>query len=66
MAAVKCIFVLTNNELVTVSGADAGTYPIHDNKCNILISATEYQIYPLNGAYCSIDTLGQVRTTVNT
>ena len=66
MAAVKCLFYIKDNELTTISGADAGTYPILDNHANILISATAYQIKPYDGAYCKIDTKQQLRVTVDT
>ena len=64
MADVECIFYIRDNKLTTVSGADAGDYAISDNHANILISAVEYQIKSFDGAYCKVDTLGQIITTV--
>jgi hypothetical protein len=43
MAAVTCTFQLTNNQLVRVSGADAGTYIPTDNEADVEISSTGYK-----------------------
>lgn len=43
MAAVTCTFQLTNNQLVRVSGADAGTYVPTDNESDVEISSTGYK-----------------------
>ena len=43
MAATTCTFQITNNQLVRVSGADAGTYIPTDNAADVKISSTGYK-----------------------
>ena len=43
MAATTCTFQITNNQLVRVSGADAGTYIPTDNEADVAISSTGYK-----------------------
>lgn len=42
MAAVTCTFELKNNQLIRVSGADAGTYVPTNNEADVEISSTGY------------------------
>lgn len=44
----ECVFFLQNNQLTTVSGADAGTYMITNNKADIVIDGTTSTIAPFN------------------
>jgi hypothetical protein len=46
-----CVFTLKDNELTTVSGADAGSYLIEDNYANVLISAVEHHFCPFDLRY---------------
>ncbi len=43
-----CVFSLKDNVLTTVSGADAGEYPILDNYADVLISETAYHVKPFD------------------
>ncbi len=45
-----CVFELTDNKLTTVSGADAGTYPVTDNKAEIVISGVTSVVNPFENA----------------
>jgi len=51
-----CKFSVKNNQLTTISGADAGTYLIKDNYADILISGTTYRRCPFNLSISKIDT----------
>jgi hypothetical protein len=46
-----CVFTLADNQLTTVSGADAGTYMIVDNKADIVISGSTSSICPFQKPY---------------
>lgn len=51
-----CKFSVKNNQLTTISGADAGTYLIKDNYADIEISSTAYHRCPFNLSISKIDT----------
>jgi len=44
----ECIFTLKDNKLITISGADAGSYAINDNYADVLISTVAYHVCPFN------------------
>lgn len=46
-----CIFSHSNNQLTTVSGADAGTYLLTNNSADIVISGVTSSVNPLNKPY---------------
>jgi hypothetical protein len=52
-----CVFTLANNKLTTVSGADAGTYVVTDNKADIDISGSPTTVNPFENSTCSNNTI---------
>lgn len=53
--ATTCKFYIRNNQITTISGADAGTYLIKDNYADILISGVTYHKCPFDLRISKID-----------
>jgi len=46
--AIVCKFYMRDNHLIAISGADAGTYEIHDNYADIAVSGIIYRRSPFD------------------
>jgi hypothetical protein len=59
----SCKFTIKDNQLTTVSGADAGTYSIKNNYADVLVGAITHRIYPLDMNYITHITNNEI--TIN-